>query len=35
MYYFHNLEYVYPERSDELMITVKKVKDINFDENHR
>ena len=35
MYYRHNLDYVYPERSDEHMITVKHVRDTNFDENHR
>ena len=29
MYYFHNLEYVYPERSDERMIKVEKIKDTN------
>lgn len=34
MYYRHNLDYVYPERSDEHMIAVKKVRDTNFDENH-
>lgn len=35
MYYRHNLDYVYPERSDEHMITVKHLRDTNFDENHR
>lgn len=31
MYYKHNLNYVYPERSDEHMITVKHQCDVNFD----
>ena len=34
MYYRHNLNYVYPTRSDEHMITVKHLRDINFDENY-
>lgn len=34
MYYRHNLNYTYPERSDEHMITVKRLRDINFDENY-
>ena len=33
MYYRHNLDYKYPERSDQHMITVKHVRDTNFDEN--
>ena len=32
MYYRHNLDYKYPERSDEHMITVKHLRDTNFDE---
>ena len=35
MYYRHNLDLVYPERSDEHMITVKHLRDTNFDEKHR
>lgn len=35
MYYRHNLNIVYPKRSDEHMITVKHIRDTNFDENHR
>ena len=34
MYYKHDLDYQYPERSDEHMITVKRVRDTNFDENY-
>ena len=34
MYYRHNLNFVYPERSDEHMITVKHLRDTNFDENY-
>lgn len=34
MYYRENLGYVYPERSDEHMITVKHIRDTNFDENY-
>ena len=34
MYYKHNLNYVYPERSDEHMITVKKVRTTVYDENY-
>ena len=34
MYYRHNLDYKYPERSDEHMITVKRLRDIEFDENY-
>ena len=33
MYYRHSLPYVYPARSDEHMITVKKKRDTNFDEH--
>ena len=33
MYYRHNLDYKYPERSDEHMIEVKHLRDTNFDEN--
>ena len=35
MYYRHNLDYVYPEKSDEHMITVKHLRDTNFDENYK
>ena len=35
MYYRHNLDYVYPERSDEHMIAVKHLRDTNFDEHHK
>lgn len=34
MYYRHNLDYQYPERSDEHMITVKHLRDTNFDEHY-
>ena len=34
MYYRHNLDIVYPERSDEHMITVKHLRDTHFDENY-
>ena len=34
MYYRHNLDIKYPERSDEHMITVKHLRDINVDENY-
>ena len=34
MYYRHNLNYQYPERSDEHMITVKHLRDPLFDENY-
>ncbi len=34
MYYRHNLNYNYPERSDEHMITVKHLRDTHFDENY-
>ena len=35
MYYRHDLNYVYPERSDEHMISVKHLRDTNFDENYK
>ena len=35
MYYRHNLNYTYPERSDEHMITVKHLRDTHFDENYQ
>ena len=35
MYYRHNLDYQYPERSDEHMITVKHLRDTHFDENYQ
>ena len=36
MYYKHNLtKYKYPEQCDEHMITVKRVRKLNFDENYR
>ncbi|MBO5879400.1 MAG: 1-acyl-sn-glycerol-3-phosphate acyltransferase [Clostridia bacterium] len=31
MYYRHNLHYDYPEHSDEHMLVVKKVREVNFD----
>ena len=34
MYYRHDLDYKYPERSDEHMIDVKHLRDTNFDENY-
>ncbi|MBQ9731390.1 MAG: 1-acyl-sn-glycerol-3-phosphate acyltransferase [Bacilli bacterium] len=34
MYYRHNLDIKYPERSDEHMITVKHLRDTNFDEHY-
>ena len=34
MYYNEKLNYVYPERSDEHMIEVKKLRDTNFDEKY-
>jgi len=34
MYYRHDLNFAYPERSDEHMITVKKKREIVFDENY-
>ncbi len=34
MYYRHNLNYIYPEKSDQHMITVKHLRNTNFDENY-
>ena len=34
MYFRHDLDYKYPERSDEHMITVKHLRDTHFDENY-
>lgn len=34
MYYRHNLDYKYLDRSDEHMITVKHRRDTHFDENY-
>ncbi len=34
MYYRHNLDYKYPEKSDEHMITVKHLRDVNLDEKY-
>ena len=34
MYYRHQLNFQYPERSDEHMITVKHLRDTHFDENY-
>ena len=34
MYYRHNLDYQYPERSDEHMITVKKLRTVVLDEKY-
>ena len=34
MYYRHNLDFKYPERSDEHMITVKNLRDVVLDENY-
>ena len=34
MYYRHELDIKYPEKSDEHMITVKHLRDVNFDENY-
>ena len=34
MYYRHDLDYEYPERSDEHMIEVEHIRDTNFDENY-
>ena len=35
MYYRHNLDYKYPEKCDEHMITVKHLRDTHFDENYQ
>ena len=32
-FYRHNLDYKYPEKCDEHMITVKHLRDTHFDEN--
>lgn len=32
MYYRHNLDYQYPDKSDQHMITVKHLRDVNCDE---
>ena len=34
MYYRHSLDYTYPDRSDEHMISVKKLRETNFDEKY-
>ena len=34
MYYRHDLDIQYPERSDEHMITVEHLRDVNCDENY-
>ncbi len=34
MYFKHNLPYQYPEKSDEHMITVKHLRDVNLDEQY-
>lgn len=34
MYYRHNLNYEYPDRCDEHMITVKKLRDVKLDEDY-
>jgi len=34
MYFRHNLDYQYPERSDQHMIAVKHLRDTHFDENY-
>ena len=34
MYYRHNLDYQYPDRCDEHMITVKHLRDVTLDENY-
>ena len=34
MYYRHNLSYNYPEKSDQHMIDVKHLRDVNLDENY-
>lgn len=34
MYYKHNLDYKYPDRSDEHMITVEHLRDVNVDANY-
>ena len=34
MYYRHHLDYRYPQRSDQHMIDVKHLRDVNLDENY-
>ena len=34
MYYRHNLDYKYPDRSDEHMITVEHLRDVNVDASY-
>ncbi len=34
MYYRHDLDYTYPDRCDQHMITVKHLRDVNLDENY-
>ncbi len=34
MYYRHNLDYTYPERSDEHMLELKRTKELHLDENY-
>ena len=34
MYYRHNLNYQYPEKCDEHMISVKHIRDVNCDEHY-
>ena len=34
MYYRHNLDYEYPLKPDEHMITVKRLRSVNVDENY-
>lgn len=34
MYYRHNLNYQYPQRSDQHMIDVKHLRDVVLDENY-
>ena len=35
MYYRHQLNYAYPDKSDEHMISVKHLRDTHFDENYQ
>ena len=34
MYYRHNLDYVYPERSDQHMLVLKRTRELTLDENY-
>ena len=34
MYYKHDLDYKYPEKCDEHMLVVNRVRETNFDENY-